>query len=81
MHSRCFRATTTRSSQDTGYLITGSESDICGEIMTTDAAIARGVAAGSRPFDSAADVDGDGRVTSLDVFMILQAAADAIEIC
>ncbi|HIE31609.1 MAG TPA: hypothetical protein EYP67_04400, partial [Methanosarcinales archaeon] len=36
---------------------------------------------GSHPFDPAADVDGDGVVTSLDALMILQAAAGQIEMC
>jgi parallel beta-helix repeat protein len=45
-----------------------------------DAAIALEIAAGSRPFDAAADVSGDGQVTSLDALMILQAAAGSIEL-
>ena len=38
------------------------------------------IAVGSRPFDDAADVSGDGRVTSLDALMIIQAAAGRIEL-
>ncbi len=50
-----------------------------------DAAIALAIAAGgSASCDpatlAAADVSGDNRVTSLDALMILQAAADAIEL-
>jgi hypothetical protein len=47
--------------------------------------IALEIAAGSRPFDAAtlaaADVSGDGSVTSLDTLMILQVAAGLIDIC
>ncbi|MCK4458561.1 MAG: hypothetical protein KAU52_02420 [Methanosarcinales archaeon] len=39
------------------------------------------IAAGSRQNDPAADVSGDGQVTSLDALMILQATAGLIEIC
>ena len=39
-----------------------------------DAVIALQIAVGSREYDPAADVSGDGRVTSLDALMILQAA-------
>ena len=46
-----------------------------------DAVIALEMAAGIRPVDLAADVDGDGVITSLDALMILQAAAGQIEIC
>ncbi|RZB28828.1 MAG: nitrous oxidase accessory protein [Candidatus Argoarchaeum ethanivorans] len=42
------------------------------KITSTDAAIALQIAVGSRPFDDAADVSGDGRVSSLDALMILQ---------
>jgi len=42
--------------------------------------IALQIAVGSRPFDDAADVSGDGQVTALDAFMILQAAVGAIEL-
>ena len=45
----------------------------------TDAAIARRLAA-IGGWDPAADVDGDSRITSLDALMILQAAADAIDL-
>jgi len=48
-------------------------------ITPADAAITLDIAAGSRPCDpttlAAADVSGDGKVTSLDALMILQAAA------
>ena len=51
------------------------------DILTpTDAAIALQIAVGSRPFDDAADVSGDGSVTSLDALMILQAASGTINI-
>ena len=49
-----------------------------GILTPADAAIALEIAAGSRPFDDAADVSGDGSVTSLDALMILQAAVGAI---
>ncbi len=39
------------------------------------AVIALRIAVGSREYDPASDVSGDGRVTSLDALMILQAAA------
>jgi len=45
-----------------------------------DAAIALQIAVGSRPPDPHWDVSGDGQITSLDAFMILQAAAGAIEL-
>jgi len=69
------------------YRDAGGESEVCGDVngdgvvTTADAVIALGIAAGSRPFDSAAEVSGDGVVTSLDALMILQAAAGAIAIC
>ena len=47
---------------------------------TADAAIALEIAVGSRPYCDAVDVNGDGRVTSLDVLMILQAAAGGITV-
>jgi len=47
---------------------------------TADAVIALQIAVGSRPFDSRYDVSGDGKVTSLDALMILQAAAWRVEI-
>jgi len=47
---------------------------------TADAMIALQIAVGSRPPDLRWDVSGDGSVTSLDALMILQAAADSIEI-
>ena len=55
-----------------------------GTLTSTDAAIALEIAAGSRPCDAAtlaaADVNHDGQVTSLDALMILQAAAENIEL-
>jgi hypothetical protein len=50
-----------------------------GEITPADAAIALRIAA-SGGWDADADVSRDGRVTSLDALMILQAAADAIDL-
>ena len=47
---------------------------------TADATIALQIAAGSHPHDLRWDVSGDKRVTSLDVLMILQAAAHAIDL-
>ena len=47
---------------------------------TADAVIALEIAIGSRPCDLHWDVSGDGKVTSLDALMILQAAAGAIEL-
>ncbi|MEA3323802.1 MAG: FG-GAP repeat protein [Euryarchaeota archaeon] len=47
---------------------------------TTDAAIALRIAVGSRPPDLRWDVSGDGRVTSLDALMILQAVAGVVEL-
>ena len=69
------------------HRIMGGESEVCGDVngdgvvSAADAVIALEIAAGSRPFDSAAEVSGDGVVTSLDALMILQAAAGQIEIC
>ena len=51
-----------------------------GGFTTADALIALEIAAGSRPNDPAADVDGDGVVTSLDALMILQVAVGGIEL-
>jgi len=51
-----------------------------GILAPADAAIALQIAVGSRPFDDAADVNHDSRVTSLDALMILQAAAGAISL-
>ena len=48
------------------------------QITPADAAIALRIAA-SGGWDANADVSGDGSVTSLDALMILQAAADAID--
>ena len=50
-----------------------------GILTPTDAAIALQLAA-TGAHDPAADVSGDGRVTSLDALMILQAAAGSIEL-
>ena len=44
-------------------------------ITSTDAAIALEIALGSRSFDDVADVNRDGKVSSIDALMILQAAA------
>ncbi|MEA1895336.1 MAG: FG-GAP repeat protein, partial [Euryarchaeota archaeon] len=49
-------------------------------LTTTDAVIALQIEVDGRPFDPYRDVSGDGRVTSLDALMIMQAAADAIEV-
>jgi hypothetical protein len=53
-------------------------------ITPADATIALRLATGSCPCDAAtlaaADVSGDGRITSLDALMILQAAAGRIEL-
>ena len=48
-------------------------------LSMTDAIIALQIAVGNRPFDSRWDVNGDGKVTSLDALMIMQAAADGVE--
>ena len=50
-----------------------------GNVTPADAAIALRIAV-SGTHDDAADVSGYGRVTSLDALMILQAAADTIEL-
>ena len=50
-----------------------------GELTPADAAIALRLAA-TGAHDDAADVSGDGAVTSLDALMILQAAADMVEL-
>jgi len=69
------------------HRIAGGEPEVCGDVnrdgvvTAADAVIALEIAAGSRPFDSAAEVSGDGQVTSLDALMIMQAAAGGIEIC
>ena len=42
---------------------------------TADALIALDIAVGNREYDPAMDVNGDGRITSLDALMIMQAAA------
>ena len=47
---------------------------------TTDAVIALSIAAGSCEYNPEMDVNNDGKVTSLDALMILQAASGAIEI-
>jgi hypothetical protein len=52
-----------------------------GKIAPADAAIALALAvAATGAQNPAADVSGDGQVTSLDALMILQAAAGAIEL-
>jgi S-layer protein (TIGR01567 family) len=55
-----------------------------GILAPADAAIALEIAVGSRPCDAAmlaaADVSGDGRVTSLDALMILQAVAGGVAV-
>ncbi len=51
-----------------------------GVITPADAVIALEIAAGSPPFDSAADVSGDDQVTSIDALMIMQAAAGDIKL-
>jgi len=48
------------------------------EASTTDACIALAIAAGSREYNSRWDASGDGRVTSLDALMILQAAGSEL---
>ena len=69
------------------HRIAGGESEVCGDVngdgavTAADAVIALEIAAGSRPFNSAAEVSGDGVVTSLDALMVMQAAAGQIEIC
>ena len=45
-----------------------------GMIPLADAAIALQIAVGSRPFDDAADVSGNGSVTSLDTLMVMRMA-------
>ena len=49
-------------------------------LTAADAAIALQIAAGSREYDRAMDVNDDGMVTSLDALMILQTAAGNIEV-
>ena len=68
------------------HRIAGGESEVCGDVnrdgvvTVADAVIALEIAAGSRLFDSAAEVSGDGTVTSLDALMIRQAAAGNIKL-
>jgi hypothetical protein len=67
------------------YLSTGEDrmlGDLDGDYALTaiDVVIALEIAAGSRPFDDAADVNRDGKVTSIDALMILQAAAGVIDL-
>ena len=58
-------------------MVTGDLND--DNILTTaDAAIALQMAVGACTATTAADVSGDGRVTSLDALMILQAVAGSI---
>ncbi len=47
---------------------------------TADAVIALAIAAGSCEYNPEMDVNNDGKITSLDALMILQAASGAIEI-
>jgi hypothetical protein len=56
--------------------------DLDGDYVLTsiDAAIALEIAVGSRPFDDVADVNRDGKVSSIDALMILQAAAGVISL-
>ncbi|KAF5415552.1 MAG: Cell surface glycoprotein [Candidatus Methanogaster sp.] len=63
------------------YIINYLKGDLNSDGILTpaDAAIALAIAA-SGAHDPAADVSGDGSVTSLDALMILQAAADSIEL-
>lgn len=49
-------------------------------ITPVAAAIALKIAAGSHPFDPAADVSGDNQITSIDALMILPAAAGNTEL-
>jgi parallel beta-helix repeat protein len=56
-----------------------SEASVKGDLTPADAAIALRLAA-TGAHDDAADVSGDGAVTSLDALMILQAAADMVEL-
>ncbi|CAD6492226.1 MAG: Carboxypeptidase regulatory-like domain protein [Candidatus Argoarchaeum ethanivorans] len=77
--------TTKEHKADGWYLCTKTDHLSIYAVATTasdpiTATIALEIAVGSRPFDDAADVSGDGRVTSLDALMILQAASDAIEL-
>lgn len=50
-----------------------------GNVNSADAAIALRLAA-SGAYDPAADIDGNGCVTSLDALMIMQATAGRIEV-
>ncbi len=59
----------------------GRDADPSPAPEVVDAVIALQIAVGSREYDPELDVNDDGRATSLDALMILQAAVDAIEIC
>jgi len=68
------------------WTATPQKGDLNGDnqITPADAAIALTIAGGSASCDAAAlaaaDVNRDGQVTALDALMILQAAADAIDL-
>jgi len=49
-----------------------------GSWSAADAAVALDIAVGSREYDPAMDVNGDGQITSLDALMIMQVAAENI---
>jgi hypothetical protein len=49
-----------------------------GSWSAADAAVALEIAVGSREYDPAMDVNGDGQITSLDALMIMQVAAENI---
>ncbi|CAD6492580.1 MAG: von Willebrand factor type A domain protein [Candidatus Argoarchaeum ethanivorans] len=80
--------TSVSSTAESGVFVVcaGVNGDLNGDDTLTpaDAAIALEIAVGSRPCDdamlAAADVSGDGMVTSLDALMILQAAHDNIDL-
>jgi outer membrane protein assembly factor BamB len=69
---------------DSGYLYAFRDPPLEGDlnhdwtVTAADAAIALRMAVGAVPATDAADVSGDGVVTSLDVLMILQVAAGSI---
>jgi hypothetical protein len=65
------------SASTAGFVAPVSEQHV---FTTADAAIALEIAVGSRPPDLRWDVSGDGQITSLDVLMIMQAAAGAVEL-
>ena len=71
--SRCLRR---RLRRHTSMLLATPQK---GNVTPADAAIALAIAA-SGTHNSSADVSGDGSVTSLDALMILQVAAENIEL-